>query len=1028
MESKKKPKERRRSNEKRKEKSRDAARCRRSKETDIFGELAAALPISTDQAANLDKASIMRLAIAYLKVRSVIDESAIEPVVETNTVSKMSSLFPDALNGFMLVLSSNGDMVYLSENVTEYLGVSQIELMGQSVFEYSHPCDHAEIRECLSIKTSDINEKPPCNFFLRLKCTLTNKGRKVNLKSASYKVIHCIGRPMMIKEATQSNDTTDLPSSESSGSVTCSEDSQDCSDNVNVNRQTTGVCLVVVGCPIPHPSNIEVPLGHDTILSKHNLNMKFTYVDERLSEYLGWSNNDLVGKSVFEFYHALDNSALDKSLKSLFSKGQCETMAYRFLNKTGGFVWVVTQATLIRCTKQQKPLSVVCVNYILSGVECKDEIYSIRQLEATNDKQLITSNENNNNIEDTNIENINPKIISEKRITRPCSVTASIFKDRVPDKKLSNDNTTTITTTTNVDDKKDNKRSSNCQNQDKLVADYDTTILRNRSGGNRPQAVTRNIFCQDNPLSGRPQTTTASIFAPRTEDMSKGFLTFSEDQPGLTMLKDEPEDLTHLAPTPGDVCVPLEDTPFISDMLDEFILGNEVYCPLLSPSLPPELNDDVDLINDDNIKNTNNNTTTTTTATTIVDGDPFFYADNDSSTNCCLSNSDDLLTPIIDKSPEQHSIDSLYSHDDNSNGIGSGISDDDMLMLSINDVIADEELALRAPYIPMSDQDEALQLLISDDMVMWGPTQTSEKKSKWDNNDDDVDVDDTKKFNESSLAKLLKGTSDDIDKRTIENYIVDPVQVLGQNCKKGTNKRNHGTMLSTNESDKKRIRYQDTTKQPSPIVSNDIYSINMPTILTATTTTNGQIDRLTILNDDKINNNDDELRMGGNKMLLEQLMEQCHERITIKTPIDKRNERNNRQEEKEDDDDGGGGGGDDAGGIKYQHDDAKRQSNSVLMNLLVSGCDKTCVELPRNYSPLKISTDDPFVDQDAPLSSPYLSNMIINQDSQCIKNIEDLTSSLLINNSPFIDDDDFNYNINTEPLSPGSELLQVLGQ
>ena len=62
-----------RSNEKRKEKSRDAARCRRSRETDIFTELAGALPMSTDQAAHLDKASVMRLAIAYLKVRALID-------------------------------------------------------------------------------------------------------------------------------------------------------------------------------------------------------------------------------------------------------------------------------------------------------------------------------------------------------------------------------------------------------------------------------------------------------------------------------------------------------------------------------------------------------------------------------------------------------------------------------------------------------------------------------------------------------------------------------------------------------------------------------------------------------------------------------------------------------------------------------------------------------------------------------------------------------------------------------------------
>lgn len=32
----------------------------------------------------------------------------------------------------------------------------------------------------------------------------------------------------------------------------------------------------------------------------------------------------------------------------------------------------------------------------------------------------------------------------------------------------------------------------------------------------------------------RPQPATAKIFAPRTEDMNKGFLMFSDDEPGLT--------------------------------------------------------------------------------------------------------------------------------------------------------------------------------------------------------------------------------------------------------------------------------------------------------------------------------------------------------------------------------------------------------------------------------------------------------------------------------------------------------------
>lgn len=47
------------------------------------------------------------------------------------------------------------------------------------------------------------------------------------------------------------------------------------------------------------------------------------------------------------------------------------------------------------------------------------------------------------------------------------------------------------------------------------------------------------------------------------------------------MLKDEPEDLTHLAPTAGDACIALEETtPFFSDMFDEFIMPDS-YSSLL---------------------------------------------------------------------------------------------------------------------------------------------------------------------------------------------------------------------------------------------------------------------------------------------------------------------------------------------------------------------------------------------------------------------------------------------------------------
>ncbi|KAG8228427.1 hypothetical protein J437_LFUL003904, partial [Ladona fulva] len=228
-----------RNSEKRKEKSRDAARCRRSRETEIFTDLAQALPISQSACAQLDKASVMRLAISYLKVRSVFEL--------------------DARKG----------------------GHPKIDLMGHSIYDYTHPCDHDEITEILSAKSATFPSIPR-SFFIRLKCTLTSKGRNVNVKSATYK----------------------------------DDGKHKDKEKQNGNGGTCQPCLVAIGEPIPHPSNIEIPLGKQTFLSKHSLDMKFTYADERIGEFLGYNPEDLIGKSVYEYYHALDSESVEKGLKS----------------------------------------------------------------------------------------------------------------------------------------------------------------------------------------------------------------------------------------------------------------------------------------------------------------------------------------------------------------------------------------------------------------------------------------------------------------------------------------------------------------------------------------------------------------------------------------------------------------------------------------------------------------------------------------------------------------------------------------
>lgn len=146
-------KEKRRNSEKRKQKSRDAARCRRSNESKIFSDLSSQLPIPQTVVSALDKASIMRLTVGYLKIRQLM--AVLSIFNKDIEATHVESVFATVLNGFLLVLSDVGDIIFLSENVEEFIGISRMEMLGQSILQYAHPCDHEDINAVLKPK------KPP---------------------------------------------------------------------------------------------------------------------------------------------------------------------------------------------------------------------------------------------------------------------------------------------------------------------------------------------------------------------------------------------------------------------------------------------------------------------------------------------------------------------------------------------------------------------------------------------------------------------------------------------------------------------------------------------------------------------------------------------------------------------------------------------------------------------------------------------------------------------------------------------------
>ncbi|XP_017552337.1 neuronal PAS domain-containing protein 1 [Pygocentrus nattereri] len=401
----------------RKEKSRNAARSRRGKENFEFFELAKMLPLPGAITSQLDKASVIRLTISYLHMRHFASQGdpPWSPLLEgennCNKVRRSShSLATDifeqhlgahllqSLDGFVFVVSQEGRFLYISETVSIYLGLSQVELTGSSVFDYIHPADHVEMAERLGIKphlraeagcqmtqesisssasTSSLagtpepapssplssgDELAERGFFIRMKSTLTKRG--LHVKSSGYKVIHVTGRircrPALVPGSSRS-----------------------------LHRP---MGLVALAHTLPPSTLNEVRMESHMFVFRVNMDLQVTYCENRISEYMDLSPAEVVGHTCYHFIHVEDLDMIRQSHEDLLRKGQVVTGYYRWLQRRGGYVWVQSCATVSINHKAPHERNVIWVNYILSRTELPDTPLDLLQLPETLRAERLRAN------------------------------------------------------------------------------------------------------------------------------------------------------------------------------------------------------------------------------------------------------------------------------------------------------------------------------------------------------------------------------------------------------------------------------------------------------------------------------------------------------------------------------------------------------------------------------------------------------------------------------------------------------------
>ncbi|XP_076820158.1 single-minded homolog 2-like isoform X1 [Clavelina lepadiformis] len=381
--------------EKMKEKSKTAARSRREKENSEFSELARMLPLPTAISTQLDKASIIRLTASYLKMRHILPEGP--PVYNhpnnygwggkrhynggaTRSPPFVASHLMQSLDGFLFVLGADGKIMYMSETASAHLGLSQIELTGNSIYEYLHINDHDEMKAVLTAPPAPCQNsscpqiypeyEAPRSFFVRMKCVLAK--RNAGLTSGGYKVIHCTG---YIKVRYFVFDQFD---GSSRGGY----------HNVGV---------LAYGRSLPTNSMTEVKLSSNMFMFRASLDLKLIFLDQKVSDLLGYEPQDLVEKTLYHYVYTDDVISLREAHHKLLSKGQVITKYYRFLTRNGGWVWIQSHVTIVHNTRSSRPHCIVSVNYVLSDVECQNAVMSCVQTEPSKAFQFVKTNNSSKN-------------------------------------------------------------------------------------------------------------------------------------------------------------------------------------------------------------------------------------------------------------------------------------------------------------------------------------------------------------------------------------------------------------------------------------------------------------------------------------------------------------------------------------------------------------------------------------------------------------------------------------------------------
>ncbi|CAD6184301.1 unnamed protein product [Caenorhabditis auriculariae] len=354
----------------------------------LNGELemvALLLPYDPTTISRLDKLSVLRLAVSFLQCKAHFQACmhsssflspypmathafAYNPQPPAPYSSKVPTVFDvrtssalldaeesdfelislKALGGFILVINDNGEIYYASENVEDFLGFHQSDILHQPLYDLIHSEDRDDIRQQIDVNFhmpsgsnshSDLYNPENLKYLernanARFRCLLDN--------TCGFLRIDIRGKLMSLHG---------LPSSYVMG------------------RSNPGAVLglIAVCTPFVPPSTSEVSSEDLILKTKHHLDGALVSMDQKVYEMLELTEADLPAP-LYQLVHVEDAVCMAEAHKEVIKNGSSGLLVYRLVSKKTSRVYFV-QSSCRMFYKNGKPESIGLTHRLLSEVE-----------------------------------------------------------------------------------------------------------------------------------------------------------------------------------------------------------------------------------------------------------------------------------------------------------------------------------------------------------------------------------------------------------------------------------------------------------------------------------------------------------------------------------------------------------------------------------------------------------------------------------------------------------------------------------